>query len=444
MVSNSATFVALIVFVVILLVAGRGVLKALFTPFRKLLAFTIRALRATVRIFRGQASANAQQRVKVGVAPLTALLRILELNANARIGLGDMPKETEAMIHREGTFFGAVNADRVADGVTDSLTPEDAAANVALSDLYYAGVMTYDVSPAILYEESEEELLIGILKDSDRSFFAVLRRLKKNIGQNVIRIVAMLTGLVFVFPYLASLAILMLRDKTGQWAVLNGTYYVLLCLLFFLLMVFFRWAYSNSATKNGFHFNYFASTYFSRLANQYKSAATHFANVLNDRQLDLDTIESESNKWFLNLQWLAARQWFLELFARNIIFQIGRNMWWYALIVVASAVGAWWFIEYGLEWILTPFAGHIPTARLQPTLIWSWEMVAPFALLLVTYFFTLGGLLARFWSQINSAGWLDFRKMGIKGLIESTVGSLVREVVDKRRSPYGSGPPPPR
>lgn len=442
MVSNSATFVALIVFVVILLVAGRGILKALFTPFRKLLALAIRALRGTVRILRGQARANAQQRVKIGVAPLTALLRMLELNANARIGLGDMPKETEAKIHREGLFFGAVNADRVVDDVTDSLTAQDAAANVALSDLYYAGIMTYDVSPAILYEESEEELLIGILKDADRPFFSVLRRLKRNIGQNVIRVVAILTGLVFVFPYLASLAIMILRGHDGRWQVLNGTYYVLMCLVFFLLMVFFRWAYSNSATKNGFHFNYFVSTYFSRLANQYKSAATHFANVLNDRQVGLDTIESESNKWFLNLQWLAARQWFLELFARNIIFQIGRNMWWYALIVVASAVGAWWVIEFGLELVLAPFAPHIPAGKLQPTLVWSYEMAVPFAILIVTYFFALGGLLSRFWAQINSAGWLDFRKMGIKGLIESTVGSLVREVVDKRRNPQGWGPGP--
>ncbi|HEY1631593.1 MAG TPA: hypothetical protein VGF56_09765 [Rhizomicrobium sp.] len=441
-VSNSATFVLVFLLAVVLLIAGRRILKAAMRPIRRLLALLIRALRRILRVFGRGAARGSSQRARLGVAPLTALLHVLELNSSARIGLGAVPKALEEKVHREGAFFRAVNADRAVEEVSDSLTQEDAARNVQLSDQYYAGIMNYDVSPSILYEESEEELLINIFKDSDLAFFYVLRRIKKNVGRNIIHIVTMLTGMMLVFPFVASLAIFFWKDDRG-WTGMNATFYAVLCVSFFLVMVLFRWAYSNSTIKNGLHFNYFVSTYFSRLANQYKSAAAEFANVLNDRTLALDTVEAESNMWFLNLQWLAARQWFLELYVRNIMFQIGRNMWWYTLVILAGALGLLWFMVFGLGAVLQMLPLHLGDG-IQPRVYWGYETIMPAAVLLIVYLASLGGLLARFWRQLGSAGWLDFRRMDIKEVVEKTVGALVREVVDKRRNPSGWGPSAPR
>ena len=440
-VSNSATFVLVFLLAVVLLIAGRRILKSLMRPIRRLLAVLIRALRRILRVFGGRAVQGSSQRARLGVAPLTALLRVLELNSSARIGLGAVPKSLEEKVHREGAFFRAVNADRAVEQVSDSLTPEDAARNVQLSEQYYAGVMNYDVSPSILYEESEEELLINIFKQSDLAFFYVLRRIKKNVGRNIIHIVAVLTGLMLVFPFAASLAIYFWKDGTG-WTGMNATFYAVFCVAWLLVMVLFRWAYGHAAIKNGLHFNYFVSTYFSRLANQYKSAAAEFANVLNDRTLALDTVETESNVWFLNLQWLAARQWFLELYVRNIMFQIGRNMWWYTLVILTGAFGLWWFMEFGLAAALHMLPVHI--GAVEPRFYWGYETIVPAAVLVIVYLASLGGLLSRFWQQLGSAGWLDFRRMDIKEVVEKTVGALVREVVDKRRNPSGWGPATPR
>jgi hypothetical protein len=442
-ISNSVAFVSLFLLAVVLLIAGRRILKMAMRPVRRALALLIRALRRILKIFGRSSVQGPSQRARLGVAPLTALLHVLELNSSARIGLGAVPKELEDSVHREGAFFRAVNADRTVEQVSDTLTPADAARNVQLSDQYYAGVMNYDVSPSILYEESEEELLINIFRDSDLAFFYVLRRIKKNVGRNIIHVVGVLTGMMLMFPYVASLAIFFWKDDHG-WTGMDATFYVVLCVAYFLVMVLLRWAYSNSAIKNGLHFNYFVSTYFSRLANQYKSAAAEFANVLNDRTLALDTVEAESNMWFLNLQWLAARQWFLELFVRNIMFQIGRNMWWYTLVILSSAGALWWFMAFGLGSLIQVLPLHLAARGIQPGFYWGYETIVPTAIVFVVYLISLGGLLSRFWIQLGSAGWLDFRKMDIKAVIEKTVGSLVREVVDKRRNPSGWGPAGPR
>jgi hypothetical protein len=454
---SSLAFIFIFVFLILLLIVGRRIIKTLFRPIRRLLGAVIRyviapiynrTLRPLVRLFRQSAKQSpAAQRIQVGVAPLTAILHILEMNSAAQIALGEVPKSLVNLVHREGLFFRAVNANRVVDGVPDSLTLDDAISNVKSSEAYYAGVMTHDVSPSILYEESEEELLINILKVVDLSFFYVLRRINKNVGRNVIRVVAVMTGMAVVFPYFIT-ALVDVLDLPNHATEANVLIYLLACASFILVIVLFRWAYSYSLLKNGFHFNYFVSTYFSRLANQYKSAAASFAGVMNDGTLGLDAVEKQSNVWFLNLQWLASRQWFLELFVRNTMFQIGRNLWWFTLVILLSFGAVWWTMEigvpYGLHeigpWLNTSGLARLPKEP-QPSFEWNYYTVPPSALFFAVYLVCLSGLLTRFWGEIGSSGWLDFRQMDIKKLVEKNVGSLVRDLVGKRRNPYGQVPP---
>jgi len=62
----------------------------------------------------------------------------------------------------------------------------------------------------------------------------------------------------------------------------------------------------------------------------------------------------------------------------------------------------------------------------------------PLLALALLYWWALNELLAEFWTAITADGWLGFQAMNVDEMIERHIGRNVREIVDKRRNPYGT------
>ncbi|HWA89907.1 MAG TPA: hypothetical protein VG889_07720 [Rhizomicrobium sp.] len=452
-IQNALVFAGAIVATVFLILAGRSILKAIFRPIRLFSSYIIRpiynwTLRPVLQVLRrlfGLARKSTTPLThgapaQLGVAPYKSVVHLLEMSSLADAALGAVSRALKAQAPREGFFFRRVNAKQVADSLHGTLTAEEAHRNNVYAQQFYQRKLGQDISPGILYEDSEETLVINMLKETDLPFFFVLRRINRNVSRNALKVISLMTAATIAFPFAAAILFGAFRYFGGGE---RQSYYAYagMCLFFLALLPTLRMFHGISARANGNYLNYFVQTYFGRLSNQYQSAATAFANVLNDRSMDSDAVKENGDMWFVNLHWLSIRQWFLELYVRNIFFQIGRNLWWYYLSVPVLFVA-----------VLTAYLLflHAPLAAIRAMLFEPgfWIVASPFVVLFWIYGLAISGLLAQFWIEITPDGWLDFRAMNIKAAIEGNIGPIVKEVVDKRRNPYGSewrpASPPPR
>lgn len=447
---SSIVFIAILIGTVLLILLGRPLLRVLFQPFlvtgRYVLSPIYRGLRrlfGAARTVAGPTPHGAP--AQLGAAPYKAVVHLLDMDSQAKKALGDIPPALKAGVGRQGLLFKSANANRVVDDLHSSLTVEDARRNAEFAHTFYGRKLGQDINPGILYEDSEETLIINMLNETDQPFFYVLRRINRNVSRNALKIISVLTLIVVLFPFVASIVVNW--ADAHQWSSYHKLVYGVMCATFLAMLVLFRTFYSYSAQKNGQHFNHFVQTYFGRLLNQYKSASGAFANVLNDRNTDLETIEDNADMWFVNLHWLSIRQWFLELYVRNIFFQIGRNLWWYYLTVplffLIVVPIAYVFAFPALGWLIAEGArllhgGDGGSIRVIWDFRWDfWRVTVPFIALFALYWVSLSGLLTQFWYEITPDGWLGFRTMDIKAAIEANLGPIVKEVVDKRRNPYG-------
>jgi ABC-type multidrug transport system fused ATPase/permease subunit len=397
--------------IVLIALSARSILRTVTRPLRRVVRSTATEARSNVRA--------------AGTVPYTAMAQVIGFKSLAEAMLGEVPQTVRKMVQRQGWIFRSANANQAVDQLAGSLSLDDAKRNLDAAKHYYEEPMGANVSPVFLYEDSEEALIIRILKDVDLVFFYVTRRINRNISRNVLKIIAILTALMLIFPFVAAAAVWLAHvPATTGYAITGG-----LLAAFVAAMALLKFFYTVATRNNGQYFNHFVQTYFGRLLNQYKSAAGAFAGVLNDHTSDLKTIEQDADTWFLNLHWLAARQWFLDLYVRNMIFQVARNLWLFYLTPIAYC-------------FLAVVAGVVLYVVGFNPFFWAHDWTAlgvfvPWALLFVFYLWALTGLLSAFWHEITSAGWLGFQTMDIKSLIDNSIGPIVRELVDRRRDPMG-------
>ena len=450
---ESLVFVAALLLIVVLVLAGPSLLRTVVRgPFGRFVLRPIYIvifrpliwlLRRIARIGRSSAQPLTREaQGQLGAVPYSAMAQMISVNSIAQQTLGDVPPNVKAMLKRSGWPFRMVDANAAAVSLSASLNLDDAKRNLQSAHHYYKEPMGTNFSPVFLYEDSEEALIIRILKDVDLPYFYSMRRINRNIRRNITKIFAIATILVSSFPFAANLVLEYgPAELTFKMTLFGGT-----ILGYALLLWLFRTFYGNATRVNAQSVNYFMQTYFDRLLNQYKSADAQFESVPNDRTSDLGEIQQVSGIWFINLHWLAARQWFLDLYARNMIFQIVRNSWlsWFMVPVYFALAAA-------IYWSLSLLPVIVPTVRHSPLefSLEAWKIYAPFAGLLLIYWWSITGLLNEFWTSVNPTNWSGFRAMDVDGTIERHTGRNVLEIVDKRRKPYGTpaapyAPPPGR
>lgn len=404
--------------------------RALWRPIYRIV---VRPITTRVRrIAKGGAGVTAptQRSVQVGAggATLKALVRRVLEGSTAEAALGEVPEHVKDNVETKWKWlpFRLVNANQAGVGLHEAMSIEDARVNVELAQKYYERTIDDErVNSAILYEDSEETLIIELLRDGDVGFFWVLLQFRKHVDRNIVYLLA----LTLIFLAFSSFAVGMLPDLMQKLWAFGAFVFVVLVL---------RLLYYFSSVYNGSHLYLFVQTYFSRLSNQYRSAATAFSNIMNDRTATLDVIEKNANIWFVNLHWMSARQWLLDLYMRNCRYQIKRDMWWRRLAVPIAFGAALAFSVTVIEYVMARYFGMSVSLSSN----WDgWSTTLVFAMALVSFSSWIG-LQQAFWNEVTTASWPTFGTMDIKELIERFIGPTVREVVDKRRNPYGGAPAP--
>jgi hypothetical protein len=449
---SQAYFVLAFIAGVLVLLSARSVIRVIVRPIRRVVSFVVRRIVLPVLRFLLRPMLRWLRRLKfvgrlfsptrqssplAATIPYKLFVLFLEKESLASTALGDVPASVRDLVTRTGWIFRTVNANRAAEQLQEALTLDDACTNLDLSTKYYENdVESERTSPGILYEDSEEALIIEILRDSDTPFFWALRTLRRNVSRNIVKILAIMTAIVGIFPFAIECVIARL---TPRWGLNEWVIYLMVIAGFLFFMYLVRYMlYGFSATTNGQKLNYFVQTYFSRLLNQYQSARAAFSNILNGRTATLDTVEINSKIWFTNMHWISARQWLLGLYVRNIAYQFLRDRLWHLLFVPASVIillvllyTVWHYIAV----FLVDIGIQSATAM---SMNWGPLTLVPLAVLFAFYLFAWSGLLHRFWDEIRSQGWPSFRNMNIKQVIESDIGPIVRELIAKRRNPMGS------
>jgi hypothetical protein len=361
-----------------------------------------------------------------GAAPFKALARIVEKGTAAEEALGEVPQDVISLFEKKWLPFRFVSANRAGVGLHETLSIEDGRANVEIAKKYYGRTIDNErVKTAILYEDSEEALIIELLRDADLVFFSVLRQFRVYVDRNIMWFL----GILLVLLTAAGFAVLMLPLWLNKLEVF---------VVFLFVVLAARVVYYFAAVNNGTHLSLFVQTYFSRLSNQYRSAATAFSNVRNDRTAPLDEVETTANIWFVNLHWMSARQWLLDLYLRNCEYQIYRDKWWRIILMPVAFA---FILGISIIWIgqlLSKYFG------ISASLAFDWGGWSEVLVLLMVGACILlsRGLLRAFWSEVSTESWPNFGTMDIKDAIERFIGPTVREVVDKRRNPYGGAPAP--
>ncbi|MDE2181941.1 MAG: hypothetical protein KGJ78_02855 [Alphaproteobacteria bacterium] len=427
-------------------VIGRRVLAPIY---RVTLRPLVRAIRRIFKLAAKPAKHGAPS--GAGAAPYKALVNLLEDNSLAMKALGEVPESVKSLIDSRGLLFGKTNANRVIAGFHETLTIEDAKANIELARRYYEkSVDEQLVSPTFLYEDVEEATIIEILRDADMSFFYVLRLIRRNVARNVLKSLALMMIIVALFPFALN-SFVVRADFLHTMTTVNIAIYAAICLAALGFAFIVRQYHGMAATYNGLQLNQFVGTYFRWLQNQYKSAATAFSNILSDRTTRLDTVEANASTWFINLHWISARQYFLDLYVRNIMFQIRRDWLWVQLgipllLFVIVVPLSWVVLESYSPSLQATLSQHLGTdvSSAAFTASWSaWTLWPSMALFVIGMAFSLKGGLDRLWDEVAVHSWPSFHAMDIKDAIERNIGPIVREVVDKRRNPYGTSMPPP-
>ncbi len=453
MIPAQLVFVLALVVCVLALISARAVIRVFIRPIRKLISVIARRiiipffrlllrpfarLARRFKVFSRLASPARQTAPAASAVPYKVLLYIFDKESLASVALGEVPSATKDLVKRSGIIFRCVNANQAAEQLKESLSLEDAQANVELSKKFYENTAESDrVSPGILYEDSEEALIIKILRESDLPFFWSLRALRRSVSRNIVRVLSIMTLIVGVFPFVIEMVQAQLKPL---WKLDDVIIYGFWVTAFFASLMFCRYIfYANSARFNGQELHYFVQTYFSRLLNQYKSATAAFSNILNGKPVSPEAVEANSSIWFVNMHWISARQWLLGLYVRNIVYQFVRDQLWHLVLVPASIIVLWIALYLGWQNIADVLMQFGIRNVAIPTMAWGPATWLPLSALLIVYFAAWRGLLSKFWQQIRSQGWPSFRDMNIKQAIEDDIGPIVRELIDKRRNPMGAG-----
>jgi hypothetical protein len=172
--------------------------------------------------------------------------------------------------------------------------------------------------------------------------------------------------------------------------------------------------------------NNFVQRYLSHLNRLYQEAQRHAgAEQLDQRAGNIEEIVKSAGAWFLNFQWTAMRVFFVESFARNILFQVRRNSGFYAFYIPVSFLLA-----------LVVLASALDIAELDPFRFDSrlYNMSAAFYLAYAMMAFVFLRMLAfpvdAVLEQIKSQSWERFAKMNLQGSTQALVQRDKREIAN--------------
>jgi hypothetical protein len=458
LISGALTLSVFVLILVLLIIYGRTLLRIVFYPVRlilRVLAAVFRPLaRAVKAVFRPIAApmrraarslpAGAAASVRVREQPWQSALHLLDMKSLSEIALGEVPDNIRAMTKREGLYFCWINPTQTLELVTDSIDYDGASANLANAARLYNRDVDHNVSPSGLYEDSEGAFIIETFRQSDLPLFYVLRKTLRTMSRNIVKFIAALTiPLFFIIFFLSS------SLRAGHCSPLGvGTLGVCVpqsswfWVPFFasLLAILLIWKYYYIVERNnGLKLNSYVQTYLSRIRQQYQEALASLSQGLQDLSFDEKEIGRRSKTWYRNVQWLALRTFFLELYVRNFLFHIRRNALWFSIFIPAGVMLALLFCYFiglplalNLENWLTGRFGSGPHESISRETI-AGPLFWTILLMPLGYWLLLQGILSVFRSEILRDTWPRFSGMGLMTRMQEIIMDDKEEIVGWRR-----------
>jgi hypothetical protein len=308
---------------------------------------------------------------------------------------------------------------------------------------FFSTEVPIESDPLNFYEDIEGAFVVGLFKDSDKPCFYVLSEYRKIINGNVLRLTVLFslivslvaianlvwTPSIYSFFHLADFisppATLHLFDMSFDTEpfVNKFIFGIVSCLIgYVLLFVIYNMQYARYQGNNGQQMNKYLIDYLSGINITFQKITANAAQLLLDEP-DAETMKKETETLITNLQWVAFRVLFIELFLRNVLFQIRRNSSFYVLVVPIFFVLVLLFTahEFAIE--------EFNIFDLRSNLYHLNSFYIAFPLLLVACYGYLKDSLSVISEFIGQRRWSKFYQLKLHETMTKTLDGYVNQII---------------
>jgi hypothetical protein len=192
-----------------------------------------------------------------------------------------------------------------------------------------------------------------------------------------------------------------------------------------LMWIYYHTEYQNYQRFNGQHLRAFLLNYNTTLNNGYQQAKVGAANTLNSEG-QVDEMKHEIVLWITNMQWFSFRTLFIEMYLRNILFQVHRNSSYYLMLIpmavaLFAVVAAYSMLEIvrALGWY---DFGLVSALSHQNTFY-------PFFFLLALLYYTYLRVSVSFvYDSLRQKGWITFSQMDVHSSLTEIHEAIVNQI----------------
>ncbi len=317
--------------------------KLIFSPLIRLLKF--------LRIIKRSAAGVPS----VGPNPWAVLARPFSTETATESMLRDIQEsKNRNVIRNNGLYFCWL---RPGDGCVPE-QDEDYTQENAEEDLDKAKrFLNYDIPVTqalrsrehqFLYEDIEGAMISDLFRDSDRVCFYVLTEMRKVINSNIRKLAVSYSLIVFIV-FIANIflsggisftTMFQIEPVTVGQVTFNELFInkAIFGVVSFLLGVIIMWMlysmeYKHYQRNNGRELNSYITRYLANLNSHYRQADAEARGAILKQEGSSSAMGDHAQLWFINLQWIGFRFFFIEWFLRNVFYQITRNSSYYLAFV---------------------------------------------------------------------------------------------------------------
>jgi hypothetical protein len=345
-------------------------------------------------------------------------------------GPWDYAANEDKHLKRAGFLFKWIN-------VRPSYMPDVSTLSEELADIYqraasryFSGQVNISADVGSLYEDIEAATIIRMFRVRDRRGYYLLNEMRRMIDDNVRRITFLYVAIVlmvlaaawFVIPEFVGAA----PQPAGVLGFLAAQFYAgmwglgICALGGFLMWLTYFMEYVPNQRNNARELRSFLSRYMSRLSDRYRDSLANARAVTVGDETDSAKLSARAQKWHKIVLWMSFRAFFMESFVRNVLYQIGRNCGYYAVLVPLGLTSITLALAFGL---ISVFDFNLVAVVSAPGLFFY----AGFALLVLVAWVFLKRVMRPI-DEMNQADWLGFDDFNVDRGMDQVVGKYAEDV----------------
>ena len=193
------------------------------------------------------------------------------------------------------------------------------------------------------------------------------------------------------------------------------------CLGMATMWIFYQTEYSPFQRNNGRELNNFLTRYLAQLYGNFRSVEANARGAIVGEK-DVSVIKEKSVLWFITLQWIAFRFFFIESFLRTIIFQIIRNSSYYLVFVPCIFLVAILFIGHYANF------SQVNILEAKSNIYQQNSFYVFFAILLSVYYRYLKNSVSFIMESIREHEWTQFHDLNMDHTLITLIETYTGEI----------------